>query len=329
MLWIFIAAGLILLGLAAAILYGTRVPGSSFAGPLEPLSEEEQRLSEELKAHVLKLAGEIGERNVENPAAYRAAADYIADSFQASGYAVTRQEYQTRDLTVQNLIAELPGASLPAEVVVIGAHYDSVFGTPGANDNASGVAALLALARRTRNLRLARTVRFVAFANEEPPFFQSGHMGSQVYAREAARRGEKIVAMLSLETIGCYSDRRDSQAYPFPFGWLYPDTGNFITFVSNFRSRPLLHRVVRRFRETAHFPSQAGAAPEWIPGIGWSDHWAFWKQGYPAVMVTDTAIFRDPRYHTPQDRPEFLDYARMARVVAGLLSVLEDLAGSP
>jgi Zn-dependent M28 family amino/carboxypeptidase len=171
-------------------------------------------------------------------------------------------------------------------------------------------------------------VRFVAFVNEEPPFFTSGEMGSRVYARACRARNDDIVAMLSLETIGYYSDAPRSQAYPAPFGLLYPDTGNFVTFVANYRSRPLLHQVMSAFRANAQFPSEGAAAPEWIPGVGWSDHWSFWKEGYPGVMVTDTALFRYPHYHTSQDTPEKLDYPRMARVFSGLQQVMRALAES-
>jgi Zn-dependent M28 family amino/carboxypeptidase len=240
---------------------------------------------------------------------------------------VREHRYTAEGLEFRNLEAERRGGSRAEEIVVFGAHYDSVVGSPGANDNASGVAALLELARRARQRRFARTLRFVAFVNEEPPNFQSGTMGSLRYAAEAKQRGERIVAMLSLETIGYYTDAPGSQFYPAPFGLLYPDRGNFIAFVGNPRSRPLLHRVVAAFREHARFPSEGAAAPGWIPGIAWSDHWAFWKHGYPAVMVTDTALFRYPQYHTQLDQPGILDYPRLARVVGGLHRVLDALAG--
>jgi hypothetical protein len=330
--WSWIAWGVFaafVLFFALAILYGTRVPGSSYRGALAPLSDEERAIETELRAHVEKLAGEIGERNMFLPAALEAAAAYIRAEFTAMGYAVRAQEYTTQGKAVKNLEAELPApqhSPKRGEIVIFGAHYDSVAGAPGANDNASGVAALLALARRARAMQLARTVRFVAFVNEEPPFFTATGMGSRVYARACRERGDKIVAMLSLETLGYYTDAPSSQQYPFPFGLLYPSTGNFVTFVGNFRSRDLLHRAMRAFREQTKFPSEGAAAPEAIPGIGWSDHWAFWKEGYPAIMVTDTALFRYPHYHTTHDTPDKLTYDRMARVTRGLLDVLTHLA---
>jgi Zn-dependent M28 family amino/carboxypeptidase len=223
---------------------------------------------------------------------------------------------------------ELRGSAKPEEIVVIGAHYDSVYGSPGANDNASGVAALVALARAARGKGFARTVRFVAFVNEEPPYFQRGAMGSQHYAKEAKRRGEKVVAMMSLETIGCYSDAAGSQSYPAPFSFFYPTTGNFIGFVGNLGSRRLVRQAIGAFRETTQFPSEGVAAPSFIPGISWSDQWSFWEEGYDGIMVTDTALFRYAEYHTARDRPGILDYERLARVVAGLERVLDTMAGA-
>ena len=321
-----IGLGLVLLAAFLAVLYCTRMPGRSHAGPLAPLTEGEQALRDELREHVGVLGGKIGERNMIRLRALRAAADYLRASFAGMGYDVREQAFRVQGEEVRNLEVEVRGSARPEEIVLVGAHYDSVIGAPGANDNASGVAALLALARRAREQSFARTVRFVAFVNEEPPFFQSKAMGSRVYAIEAKKRGEKIVAMLSLETIGCYSDAPGSQSYPAPFSFFYPRTGDFIGFVGNVGSRGLVRQVVRLFREKAKFPSEGAAAPGWIPGIGWSDHWSFWQEGYPGVMVTDTALFRYAEYHTERDLPEMLDYERMARVVAGLAGVVEALA---
>lgn len=209
----------------------------------------------------------------------------------------------------------------PADgILVIGAHYDSVAGCPGANDNASGVAAVLELSRLLRGDAGRLAIRFVAFANEEPPFFMTEAMGSRVYARRCRERGEQIAGMFSLETIAYYSNERGSQQYPGPalFQRLYPDTGNFIGFVSNVASRKLLRDAGGEFRRRGAFPSEGVAAPADIPGIGWSDHWAFWQEGYPAVMLTDTAPYRYPHYHQPSDTPDKLDYDSFARVVWGL-----------
>jgi Zn-dependent M28 family amino/carboxypeptidase len=201
-----------------------------------------------------------------------------------------------------------------------------VLGAPGANDNGTGVAAMLALARRFSGQKPRRTLRFVAFANEEPPHFQTAEMGSVVYAQRSRERSENVVAMLSLETLGYYDDAQGSQVYPPPIGLFYPSTGNFVGFVSNVSSRKLLRDVVGDFRSHTRFPSEGAALPAVIPGVGWSDHWAFWQAGYPALMVTDTAPFRYPHYHTGADTPDKIDYERLARVVAGLERSIRRLA---
>jgi Zn-dependent M28 family amino/carboxypeptidase len=231
--------------------------------------------------------------------------------------------------TVYNLETEVAGGARRNEIVVVGGHYDTVPGSPGANDNATGTAAVLELARLLAGQRLARTVRFVAFVNEEVPFFQTDTMGSWVYARRSRARGEQIVAMLSIETIGFYSDVVGSQHYPFPFSLFYPRTGNFIGFVGNIASRALVRRSIAAFRQHTSFPSEGVAAPGWMTGIGWSDHWAFWQEGYPGVMVTDTALFRYAPYHTREDTPDRVNYNHMARVVAGLARVVTTLADAP
>jgi Zn-dependent M28 family amino/carboxypeptidase len=212
--------------------------------------------------------------------------------------------------------------------VVVGAHYDSAVECPAANDNATGVAALLELARTFAGRKPRTTLRFVAFANEEPPFFQTEEMGSMVYARSLAAHGEKVAAMVALETLGCYSDRPGSQKYPPLVGLAYPDRGNFVAFVGNLASRGLARKCVAAFRARAEFPSEGACLPGWIPGIGWSDHWSFWQAGYQGIMVTDTAPFRYAHYHQPTDTPDKVDFDRLARVTAGLAGVVEELAGA-
>ena len=227
---------------------------------------------------------------------------------------------------VRNISVEIPGNTKPGEVIVVGAHYDTVYDSPGADDNTSGIAALLELARLLKDSHPARTVRFVAFVNEEPPWFQTESMGSLVYARAAHRKHENIVAAIPLEAIGMYSDQPGSQQYPEPMGLLYPDRGDFIGFVGNLSSRALVRNVIGIFRQTGTIPSEGSAAPEFLSGVGWSDHWSFWQVGYPAIMVTDTAPFRNPNYHHRSDKPDTLDYERTARVVTGLQQLLISLA---
>lgn len=303
------------------------MPGRSHRGPLPPLTAEEQVLRERLRGHVRHLAGEIGERNLLRPAALRAAADFIEASLREHLDSVSSQDFTAQGQPVRNVEAERRGTARGGQIVVVGAHYDSVFGCPGADDNGSGVAALLELARLLPRAP-GRTVRLVAFVNEEPPFFTGEDMGSLRYARRCRERGEDVVAMLSLETIGYYTDAPGSQSYPFPLSAFYPGTGDFIGFVGDVRSRGLVRTAVRSFRRHTAFPSQAAAVPGVLPGVGWSDHWAFWQAGYRAIMVTDTAPFRYPHYHSPGDTPDQLDYDRLARVVAGLSRVVADLAAA-
>jgi len=304
----------------------TGMPGSSWSGPLPPLTGEQQLIHDNLKRHVAELAGHIGERNVWRPEALAAAAGYIRKTLEDVGYTVSVQPFTSHGLTVNNIEAVLPGHGAADEIIVAGAHYDSVAGTPGANDNASGVAALLELARLLAGTALPRSVRFVAFANEEAPFFYSDEMGSKLYAARARAQGERIAAMLSLETIGYYTDQPASQRYPFPFSLFYPDTGNFIGFVGDLSSWRLVRRAIGAFRASTTFPSEGVAAPRVTKGVHWSDHWSFWEAGYPAIMVTDTALYRYPHYHAADDTPDKLDYPGLARVTGGLAEVITALA---
>jgi Zn-dependent M28 family amino/carboxypeptidase len=253
-----------------------------------------------------------------------AAADFIENSFSRAGLRPRRDSYELRGQACHNIEAEISGAR--PEIILIGAHYDSVFGSPGANDNGSGVAAMLALARRFAGRKTEHTLRFVAFVNEEPPYFLSGEMGSLVYAERCKARGDKISAMISLETIGYFSDAPNSQTYPSPgLGIFYPKVGNFIGFVANVHSRTLLRRVIALFRKHAKIPSEGASLPSFVPGVSWSDQWSFWKHGYPGIMVTDTAPFRYPYYHSANDTPDKLDYDRFTLVVSGMEKVIEDL----
>jgi hypothetical protein len=305
-----------------------RMPGRSFAGPLEPLDARGLALRDELRSEVQVLAGGIGERSVRRPEGLALAADHVATSLRGVGLSPSRQTFVVDGVACDNVEAEVRGGSRPEDIVVVGAHYDSLAFTRGADDNASGVAALLSLAHTLSGAHPRATLRFVAFANEEPPYFQTANMGSVVYARRSRERGEHIIAMMSLETIGYYSDAPGSQHYPPPLGLEYPDRGDFIGFVGDRASADLVRRVVGTFRSTTHFPSEGAAPFAGIPGVGWSDQWSFWQVGYPGVMVTDTAPFRYPRYHTATDTPDALDYDRMARVVHGLERVVRDLSGT-
>lgn len=320
--------GVLLLLVGAVVGMGALMlgmPGSSHRGPLPALTTEQVLLRDALHADLQRLSVEIGERNLMRPDKLREAADFIASTFVGAGLPVSRQTYACRGHQVDNVVGEITGKT--AEIVVVGAHYDTVVGCPGANDNGTGVVGALALARAFAGTTPEKTLRFVGFVNEEPPYFQTEEMGSLVYAKGCRDRGERIEAMLSLETIGFYDDAEKTQHYPFPIGIFYPSTGNFVAFVGNFGSRSLVRRSIRTFRTHAAFPSEGAAAPTSIPGIGWSDHWAFWQAGYDALMVTDTALFRHDDYHTRSDAIDRIDFDGFARVVDGLRHVVADLAG--
>lgn len=314
-------------GAAILIPLDTKMPGASYSGPLPPLSPREQALQENLRRHVEELAGRIGERNMHRVDALRAAARYVETQFRAAGLSVVSETYETNNEPVRNLVATIRGGIRPDEIIIVGAHYDSILGSPGANDNASGVAALLSIARSlaVEEVR-SRTIRFVAFVNEEPPYFKTGDMGSHIHVSRAKSREENLIAMLSLETIGYYSEELNSQFFPYHLGLFYPWTGNFIGFVANRNSTDLLFKSVAAFRQHARFPSEGLAAPAWITGVDWSDHWSFWEEGYAAVMVTDTAPYRYPYYHDREDTPDKICFDCLARVTAGLINVVKVLS---
>jgi hypothetical protein len=284
-----------------------RMPGTSHAGPLPPLTGEARALTLRLRLHVAALA--VKERNVD----LETPARYIEQAFRSQGLEFSVQEFVSAGRRVRNIEAG-------AGDIVVGAHYDTVPGSPGADDNASGVAVLIELAA------MKMPVRLVAFANEEPPYSFGPDMGSWAWAKRARNRGEPIRAMFSLEMLGYYRDTAGSQQYPAPLGLFYPDRADFIAFVGDLGARGLVRRSIGAFRKSAEFPSEGVAAPAFIPGVTWSDHWSFRRHGYPAIMITDTAFYRYPHYHLPNDTPDKLDYERMARVTLGLAAMLNELA---
>ena len=325
-------AVLLILGIAAAcygaLHYMTSVPGKPHTGALPPLTPEEAALAQSLKRHIATIAAR--EHNVVHYDELAKVARYIEATLASFGYAVGRQEFLTGGKMVRNIDVTVEPAAPNAdpEVIVVGAHYDSVSGSPGANDNASGAAAVIELARLARGLDAAGTkrIRFAFFVNEEPPYFRTEAMGSLQYARALARRNERVVAMYSLETIGFYSSEPGSQIYPAPFGLIFPDRGDFVAFVGMLSSRALVRKTMRSFRSHTAFPTIGGVAPGFVPGIGWSDHWAFAEHGFQAVMITDTAPFRYPHYHRPSDTPDKVDAEKVARVVKGMERVIRELS---
>lgn len=305
-----------------------RMPGRSHQGPLPPLRAEDIALRDALERHVRVMSEDIGDRSYRSYHNVLEAADYVRRTLADAGYDVDTLAFELAGRRYENLAVTVPGVGSPAERVIVGAHYDTAEFTPGADDNASGVAGALELARRFAGTTPARTLTFVFFPNEEPPFFATDRMGSWHYAARAARASDNVIAMISVESIGYYATEPGSQRYPFPFSLFYPDVGDFIGFVGNLRSRALVWRAIRTFRESTPFPSQGAAAPALIPGVSWSDHQSFWLHGFRAIMITDTAPFRNPNYHLPGDTANRLDFDRMTRVVNGLATVIQDLAGA-
>lgn len=285
-------------------------------------------ISENLKRTVNYLAGEIGPRGYLASGALKRTADHIKSEFSSYGYAVSTQPYEYKGRTYENIYVEKQGRRMPDDVIVVGAHYDTVAGSPGADDNASGIAGVLELARLLFDQELERSVQFVTFALEEPPLFRSRFMGSYVYAKNMRATGKNVEGMICLEMIGYFTDKPGSQLFPLPFfRWIYPSTGNFITLVSNLSSRGFLKRVEKGFEKGTDLPVETLSTIALVPGVDFSDHRSFWKFGYHAVMVTDTAFYRNPNYHEQGDVPSVLDYKRMADAVAGLRSAIEELAG--
>jgi Zn-dependent M28 family amino/carboxypeptidase len=229
-----------------------------------------------------------------------------------------------------NLIVERRGNSRPDEIVILGAHYDTVETTPGADDNASAVAVLIEAARLLRGRAAEKTIRFVAFSCEEPPHFYTGTMGSITYARRCRERNEKIVGMLCLEMVGYFRDEPGSQRVPpgIPkmFHAAFPSRGNFLAAVGNLHSWRLCWNFRRGFKRAVSFPLYSIVLPERINAIRLSDNSSFWDQGYPALMLTDTSFLRNPHYHQPTDTPETLDYERMAEVTMGVAGAMAALS---
>ncbi len=281
---------------------------------------------ERLERHVVRLASAIGPRNIYHHEALQAAAAFVETSLAEAGHTPALQRYEARGKPFANIAAEVPGGDRGHEIVVVGAHYDSHKDSPGADDNGSAVAALLELARHFAGRRTSRTLRFVAFANEEAPFTRRKDMGSRVYAGECRRRGDNIVGMVCLESLGYYSDEAGSQRLSL-WGRLLPRRGDFLALVANRPSRALLARVGGALQREGSLPYHPLVLPTHFPGAWSSDHWSFWREGYPALMVTDTVPLRNPHYHSREDTPDKVDFARLDRAVDDLEAAVADLVG--
>lgn len=302
------------------------MPGTTFTGKGRALLLEESVLAEELRRHVTALSA-IGVRHHKDVGTLGQSEAYIIKAFRDLGFEPRVETFVFDGVSMSNIEVTILGTDLLDEFLVIGAHYDTVPHCPGADDNASGIAGVLALARWLKRKRLRRSIRLVCYANEE---FNGGPweaMGSFHHARGCKERGEKIVGMISLEMIGYFDDREGSQKYPFPFNLFYPTKGNFIAFVGNQASAPFLRTCIEEFRRHKLFPAEGVAAPERFRDIARSDHWSYWQHGWQAFMVTDTSNFRYPFVHTSEDTVDKLDFEAMSRIVSGIKLIADKIAG--
>jgi Zn-dependent M28 family amino/carboxypeptidase len=280
-----------------------------------------QRLEHDVRA----IVADFGPRDHQHPENLERVAGYIEDALKSAGARVTSQRYDVAGKPYRNVIASFGPAD--GERIVVGAHYDTFGAQPGADDNASGVAGLMELARLLTGAPLRVRVDLVAFTLEEPPHFRGDSMGSAVHAKGLRKEGVALRAMIALEMIGCFSDEAGSQGYPVSLlSWMYPSRGNFIGVVGNFGSAMLVRRVAVAMRGATPLPVEGLAAPRFVTGVDFSDHASYWDAGYEAVMITDTAFFRYAHYHTMTDTPDRLDYARMAQVVQGVRAAVLALA---
>lgn len=282
-----------------------------------------KEIEENLEVTVRFLSEKIGPRSYQDLEKLERAAHYIEEKFFFHRCEIKRQTFKYRGNNYHNIIGEIKGKGRRDEILIIGAHYDTVHGTPGADDNASGVAGLLELARLTSLKPPSRIIRFVAFTLEEPPLFKTRHMGSYIYAKSLKKEKARVEGMISLEMIGYFCERKGCQYYPFPFfKWFYPEEGNFIAFVGNIASKAFTKRIKDEFKKASTLPVESINTVSLVPGVDFSDHSSFWSFGYPAFMITDTAFYRNPHYHSASDTANTLDYKRMALLVHGLKSVL-------
>jgi hypothetical protein len=263
----------------------------------------------------------LGPRNSENEKTYnqlRQCEEWIRQRWESQGYVVKKHTFSIREKEYSNLEIEIKGRTLPSEIIIISAQYDTLPDSPGANNNGSGIAILFQLSQLLRKRTPDRTLRLLNFVNEEDPFFGTEMMGSFQYAKKCRRQGEDIRVMLSLDALGVYKNEPGSQRLPFPFSIFYPDRGNFLAFIGNLQSRKYVKEVTKGFKKGSSFQIQAGVAPEWAKGGSWSDHSSFWKFGYPGIMVTDTGGFRSAHHTTKEDTIEKLDFEAMSRIVIGM-----------
>jgi hypothetical protein len=297
-----------------------------FAVPHPSWNKEEQNLFN----HVKHLSETIGSRSFNEPSKIASARDYIVRTLRTYDLIPTTQDFQVNNTTFSNIIITFNGQRLKEEIIVIGAHYDTVLGTPGADDNASATAMLLEIAKIMADSKPDRTLTLVFFVLEEPPIFGTTNMGSRIFARRAREKNMDIRAMISLEMVGYFSDRKGKQGFPLPLMSLfYSNTPDFIGVVGNLKSKSLVKQVKNGLKAGCSVPVETLTAPSIVPGVSLSDHASFWKEGYPAIMITDSAFYRNPNYHQSTDTKDTLNYQTMAELLKGLIHVARDLSGVP
>jgi len=323
------ATFLIIIALLAVLLYPVlkiKMRSSVHPLPVDTFTDFEVK---RLFGHVENLSVRIGSRSFYEHDRLTRAADYIREVLDEMSCTYCLQNYEYKGKTFSNIIVTLPGGEGDDGSVVIGAHYDTVYGTPGADDNASAVAVLLELCRLLKDHRPLRSLRFVFFTLEEPPLFRSRHQGSYVYASHLKETKETVSAMLCLEMVGYYDSKVGGQAFPVPgMSRLYSSTPDFISIVGNLQSRPLVESVRDSIKRGSTIPVEGIATIPFVPGVDFSDHRSFWKMGFPAVMITDTAFYRNPNYHKETDTIDTLDFMKMASLLKGLVQASVDLAGT-
>lgn len=317
---LFLFVGLLSLALYSLI----NMPGNSYSGSVKGLTSDEKSIQTRLTDNVSYLSETIGARSLSVKDSLDKSKTYLHEEITKIGYSFKDLSFKVKNIKVYNIEVTKEGHT--DDTIIIGAHYDTCYYGPGANDNGTGVAAVLELLRHFKNKELIHSFHFVFFVNEEPPYFLGDQMGSIVYSKHMKSQNIKVKAMLSLETIGYFSDEKGSQKYPIDAMKLaYPSEGNFIAFVGNISSGPLVRKSIDIFRNLVDFPSEGLSAPKSVPGVGWSDHSSFWNQGYPAIMITDTAPFRYPHYHESTDTVDKLNLSSYTKVVQGIKVLITEL----
>lgn len=314
--------GIILVAVIGVMLYLSTFGWHVTKAVVSVYSNENNLRAANLRRHVYTLSNQIGWRSVEDYDNLKKAAEYLEDELSSRGFEVERQGFWVKGRIVNNIIAQKKGTQYPDKIILVGANYDSYF-NPGADANASGVAALIELADIFSKKENKATLRLVGFTNMEPPFFGSPQMGSVVYVEKAREQKENIVAAIILHSIGYYSNERNSQRYPPLLGPFYPDKGNFMMIVGNFSSFTLWNFAGSSFRKNTSLSSHSVLAFDFLD----SDRWAFWKGRYPTILLTDTGFYRNPYFHSVEDNYQKLNYHNMAQVVEGVGAVIGELTG--